>query len=242
MNKKQVISSLCNIANELDSSGFFHEASQMTHLMTKIAQFNDGRDKTKFHSLRDVTTRPSKNISTENKNTGISQKVLDMAKLIKKENAYLTAKWVRSYFNQLDNDFLDNVINKTVDPDMFDYNNISNYNYKSPTQKMNDELLKNKVKNSYENENYLQSSASRYFLEQINLYFKTGEIARKNYPGSSYKVDSQNKRLFYEINVNDNLSSNEKDFLLNILGKGTSQMASGQRPQQVYVPFEKIEH
>ena len=107
---------------------------------------------------------------------------------------------------------------------------------------MNDELLKNKVKNSYENENYLQSSASRYFLEQINLYFKTGQLARKNYPNFSYKVDSQYKRLFSEINVNDNLPSNEKDFLLNILKKGTLQMASGLRPQQVYVPFEKIEH
>ena len=180
MNKKQVISSLYKIANELDSSGFFDEASEITHIMKKIAQFNDGRDKTKFHSLRDVTTRPSRGSLKEIKNTGISQKVLDMAKLIKKENAYTTAKWERKSFNELENNFLENVINKTVDPDMFDYNNISNYNYKSPTQKLNDELLKNKVKNSYENENYLQSSASRYFLEQINLYFKTGQITQKN--------------------------------------------------------------
>ena len=68
-----------------------------------------------------------------------------MAKLIKKENAYTTAKWVRKSFNELENNFLENVINKTVDPDIFDYNNISNYNYKSPTQKLNDESLKNKV-------------------------------------------------------------------------------------------------
>ena len=33
-----------------------------------------------------------------------------------------------------------------------------------------------------------------------------------------------------------------QNFLLNILKKGTLQMASGLRPQQVYVPFEKIEH
>ena len=247
MNKKQVISSLCNIANELDLGGFFHEASQMTHLMTKIAQFNDGRDKTKFHSLRDVTTRPSRNISTEIKNTGISPKVLDMAKLIKKENAYLTAKWIRSSFNQMENDFLDKVINKTVDPDTFDYNNISNYNYKSPTQKMNDELLKNKVKNSYENENYFQSSASRYFLEQINLYFKTCKITRHNPAmrgtmGLDPSSINEYRRLLAEIDVNDNLSTNEKDFLVNILKKGTSQMLRGLRPQQVYVPFEKIEH
>ena len=147
----------------------------------------------------------------------------------------------------MENDFLDKVINKTVDPDTFDYNNISNYNYKSPTQKMNDELLKNKVKNSYENENYFQSSASRYFLEQINLYFKTCKITRHNPAmrgtmGLDPSSINEYRRLLAEIDVNDNLSTNEKDFLVNILKKGTSQMLRGLRPQQVYVPFEKIEH
>ena len=237
MNKKQVISSLCKIANELDSSGFFHEASQVTYIMTKIAQFKDG-----------LSRRPPK---IEIKNTGISQKVLDIAKLIKKENAYQSASWARKYFNDQENDFLDKVISKQVDPDMFDYNNISNYNYKSPkspTQKMNDELLKNKIKNSYENENYLQSSASRYFLEQINLFFKTGKIDRNSSligamgPDPQINEITKYRTLISEINVNDNLSEQEKKYLLNILKKGAIQMQRGQRPQQVYVPFEKIEH
>jgi len=237
MNKRQVISSLNKIAEELDNNGLYVEASEITHLMKKIAQFNDGRDKTKFHSLRDVTTRPSKDVATEIKNTGISQKVLDIAKLIKKENAYSTATWLRRSFNELENDFLDKVISKKIDPDNYDINSLQNWII---DQKINPNKILSKS-----DENYLQSSASRYFLEQINSYFKTGQITRNNSGmrgtfgrDPSLINDSQYKRLKEEINVNDNLSSKEKQYLSNILQKGVAQMMRGLRPQQVYVPFE----
>lgn len=231
MNKRQIISSLNKIAEDLDNNSLYYESNIITKVMKKIAQ-NVFQQK--------IIEQNNYAAHSGGKQTPIAirPKVLDLAKMIKKENAYATVKWSKANLFDIEIDFLENVINKTVDPDMFDYNNISNYNYKSPTQKMNDELLKNKVKNSYENENYLQSSASKYFLEQINLYFKTGKITRNNSgmrgtmgPDPSSINVSQYRRLLAEIDVNDNLSTNEKDFLVNILKKGTSQMLRGQRPQ-----------
>jgi hypothetical protein len=238
MNKRQVISSLNNIAEDLDNNALYYESNIITNVMKKIAQ-NVFQQK--------IIEQNNYAAQHGGKQTPIviRPKVLDLAKMIKKENAYDTVKWSKANLFDIEIDFLENVINKTVDPDMFDYNNISNYNYKSPTQKLNDELLKNKVKNSYENENYLQSSASRYFLEQINLYFKTGQINPINSYGFIGLKSEFSKKLSIlkeGINVNDNLSSREKQYLNDILQKGVAQMMRGQRPQQVYVPFEKIEH
>jgi hypothetical protein len=238
MNKRQIISSLNKIAEDLDNNALYYESNIITNVMKKIAQ-NVFQQK--------IIEQNNFAAHSGGKQTPIviRPKVLDLAKMIKKENAYDTVKWSKANLFDIEIDFLENVINKTVDPDMFDYNNISNYNYKSPTQKLNDELLKNKVKNSYENENYLQSSASRYFLEQINLYFKTGQINPiNNYENIGLKSEFSKKLSILKggINVNDNLSSREKQYLNDILQKGVVQMMRGQRPQQVYVPFEKIEH
>ena len=41
MNKRQIISSLNNIANSLDNSGYYHEATNLTKVMVRIAdEFN----------------------------------------------------------------------------------------------------------------------------------------------------------------------------------------------------------
>jgi hypothetical protein len=58
MNKRQIISSLNNIANSLDNSGFNKEASSLTNLMKRLAQEDETTeyDYTKedlFHSLSD---------------------------------------------------------------------------------------------------------------------------------------------------------------------------------------------
>ena len=46
MNKRQIISSLNNIANSLDNSGFYKEANTITKVMIKLAQ--EEKMKTKY--------------------------------------------------------------------------------------------------------------------------------------------------------------------------------------------------
>ena len=44
MNKRQIIASLANIANQLDNSGDFQNANQVTNILKKVAKFDDWDD------------------------------------------------------------------------------------------------------------------------------------------------------------------------------------------------------
>ena len=117
MNKRQIVSSLNKIAEDLDNNALYHESNIITNVMKKIAQ-NVFQQK--------IIQENNQAAHTGKKQTPIAirPRVLDLAKMIKKENSYDTVKWSKANLFDIEIDFLENVINKTVDPDTFDYNNI----------------------------------------------------------------------------------------------------------------------
>ena len=61
MNKKTIVASLAEIANELDKNNLYKEASDITKIMVKVAQQKADANQVVYNVLKRMTGRPDYN-------------------------------------------------------------------------------------------------------------------------------------------------------------------------------------
>ena len=84
MNKKTIVASLAEIANELDKNNLYKEASDITKIMVKVAQQKADANQVVYNVLKRMTGRPDYN-KMKNLHEFITKNYMDLVDAIKEE-------------------------------------------------------------------------------------------------------------------------------------------------------------
>ena len=156
MNKRQIIASLSNIANNLDNTGLYRDANRVTQIMVKISQGmdytyeemveNDKRRKEEYEQI--LADKEKRKIGDDYKN-------LDR---IKETLKYFFEKWREFHFNSKGKKW--NILQKMKDRRMID----------SLVDKFY-ELFATKSRKDVEREfyNFVQTSRDEFYIDDTEI-------------------------------------------------------------------------
>jgi len=157
MNKRQIIASLNDIANELDDTGLYRDANRVTQIMVKMSQ--DLKDIT-YEDIAEGDKRRKKEYEQiladrEKRKIGDEYKNLDN---VKKKLKYFFEKWREFHFNSKGKKW--NILQKMKDRRMID----------SLVDKFY-ELFATKSRKDVEREfyNFVQTSRDEFYIDDTEI-------------------------------------------------------------------------